>query len=79
MFAQYEWHLNRMTYHTVYIYECSFSRAHQNTLENYPQFLAMLLIGGLEMPYLCSLGGIIWICGRISYAQGYYTGDPRKR
>jgi len=54
-------------------------RAHQNTLENYPQFLALLLIGGLEMPYFCTLGGMIWICGRIAYAQGYYTGDPRKR
>jgi len=54
-------------------------RAHQNTMENYPQFLLMLMIGGLEMPYFCSLGGWIWIFGRIMYAKGYYTGDPNKR
>jgi len=54
-------------------------RAHQNTLENYPQFLLALLIGGLEMPYFCTFGGCIWIMGRICYARGYYTGDPHKR
>ncbi|CAG7833624.1 unnamed protein product [Allacma fusca] len=54
-------------------------RAHQNTMENLPQFLCLLLIGGMEMPYFCTLGGIIWIMGRIAYARGYYTGDPRKR
>jgi len=54
-------------------------RAHQNTMENYPQFLLMLMIGGLEMPYFCTMGGCIWILGRIMYAKGYYTGDPNKR
>ncbi|OXA39181.1 microsomal glutathione S-transferase 3 [Folsomia candida] len=54
-------------------------RAHQNTLENYPQFLLTLMIGGLEMPYFCTVGGCIWIMGRICYARGYYTGDPYKR
>jgi len=54
-------------------------RAHQNTMENYPQFLLMLMIGGLEMPYFCAVGGWIWIFGRIMYAKGYYTGDPNKR
>lgn len=54
-------------------------RAHQNTLENYPQFLLALMIGGLEMPYFCTLGGWIWIMGRVCYARGYYTGDPQRR
>ncbi|XP_063234058.1 glutathione S-transferase 3, mitochondrial-like [Bacillus rossius redtenbacheri] len=54
-------------------------RAHQNTLENYPQFLALLLLGGLEWPVVSAVGGAVWLLGRIAYAQGYYTGDPKNR
>ncbi|GLH04944.1 Microsomal glutathione S-transferase 3 [Gryllus bimaculatus] len=54
-------------------------RAHQNTLENYPQFLTLLLLGGLEWPVASAVGGSVYLLGRIAYATGYYTGDPKKR
>ncbi|XP_012939578.1 microsomal glutathione S-transferase 3 [Aplysia californica] len=54
-------------------------RAHQNTLEVYPQFLIFLLLGGLQMPRLSAVFGILFLIGRFMYAQGYYTFDPSKR
>ncbi|XP_049775806.1 microsomal glutathione S-transferase 3-like isoform X1 [Schistocerca cancellata] len=54
-------------------------RAHQNTLENYPQFLTLLLLGGLEHPVISAAAGCVWLAGRIAYAKGYYTGNPAKR
>lgn len=43
-------------------------------LENYPQFLTLLLLGGLEHPLISAAAGSVWILGRIAYARGYYTG-----
>eukprot|EP00921_Rhytidocystis_pertsovi_P018796 GHVQ01029768.1.p1 GENE.GHVQ01029768.1~~GHVQ01029768.1.p1 ORF type:complete len:182 (+),score=19.12 GHVQ01029768.1:320-865(+) len=54
-------------------------RAHQNTLEFYPAFCVMLILGGLAHPLWAFVGGFIWIAGRLIYALGYYTGMPAKR
>merc|ERR1711872_961292 len=60
------------------IFNCH-QRAHQNTLENYPQFLVLLFLGGLYNPVAAAAGGAIWVAARVSYALGYMTGDPAKR
>jgi glutathione S-transferase len=54
-------------------------RAHQNWLETYPQFLTLLLLGGLQHPKVTAVGGAVYLLGRVVYAYGYYTGDPEKR
>ena len=60
------------------VFNC-YQRAHQNTLENYPTFLILLGLGGIEYPEIAAISGVLWLIGRYLYAQGYYTGDPAKR
>ncbi|XP_054753465.1 glutathione S-transferase 3, mitochondrial-like [Lytechinus pictus] len=74
---------HKVEYPTFYspdnqLFNC-FQRAHANTLENYPQFLMLLFLAGIGFPRASSILGVIYIVGRISYAHGYYTGDPSKR
>ncbi|XP_011683175.1 microsomal glutathione S-transferase 3 isoform X2 [Strongylocentrotus purpuratus] len=63
---------------TIPAFNCV-QRAHQNTLENYPQFLMLLFFSGLERPRAAAGLGGLWVLSRITYAFGYYSGDPNKR
>ncbi|XP_063039545.1 microsomal glutathione S-transferase 3b [Engraulis encrasicolus] len=60
------------------VFNC-IQRAHQNTLEVYPQWLVFQTIAALVYPVAASVLGAIWVTSRFSYAWGYYTGDPGKR
>jgi len=60
------------------LFNC-YQRAHQNALETYAQNLMLLFIGGLKHPLIASAGGCFWIVGRLLYASGYYTGEPKNR
>ena len=54
-------------------------RAHQNSLENYPTFLLMLLLGSVKRPELAAIFGLVRLAGFAVYMHGYSTGDPAKR
>ncbi|EFJ49502.1 hypothetical protein VOLCADRAFT_89757 [Volvox carteri f. nagariensis] len=54
-------------------------RGHQNSLENQPIFLALLVTAGLKHPITAAAAGVIYLVGRVMYMQGYSTGDPDKR
>ncbi|KAJ3613188.1 hypothetical protein NHX12_019440 [Muraenolepis orangiensis] len=60
------------------VFNC-IQRAHQNTLEVYPQWLVFQTIAALVYPLAASVLGVIWVTSRFSYAWGYYTGNPAKR
>lgn len=60
------------------VFNC-IQRSHQHYLELYPQFLALLLLGGLQCPKVSAGAGVVYLVGRIAFAIGYSTGEPDKR
>lgn len=54
-------------------------RGHQNSLENQPAFLTMLLVAGLRYPLSASVAGALYLIGRLFYFRGYCTGNPNGR
>ena len=54
------------------IFNC-IQRAHQNTLENLPQFFFLLTMGGVSHPILAGAAGWMWVVGGIF---NYINSDP---
>jgi glutathione S-transferase len=52
-------------------------RAHQNTIENAPFFLAVL-IASWAFPLYAGIAGLVYLVGRALYMYGY-TKDPKSR
>jgi len=60
------------------VFDCV-QRAHQNTLEYLPSFLALLMLNGLAAPYSTAAAGMVWNIARVIYVIGYGKGDPNGR
>jgi glutathione S-transferase len=56
----------------AYTFNCA-QRAHGQLLENMPQTMLMMMVGGLTYPRLTAVMGLGWVFGRILYAYGYIT------
>ncbi|EIE90138.1 hypothetical protein G6F46_006711 [Rhizopus delemar] len=61
-----------------HIFNCA-QRAHQNSLEIFPIYSTLLLIGGLKYPCISSAAGLVFLAGRAVYASNYSTGKVEKR
>lgn len=59
-------------------YNCV-QRGHQNTVENSPTFLILLLLASIGFPTYAAVAGQVWVLSRIAYFLGYCTGDPKRR
>ena len=57
----------------AYAFNCV-QRGHQNTVENAPFVLALLLVNWLTFPSYAAGCGAIWVAGRVLYMLGYSRG-----
>ncbi|KAI8362632.1 hypothetical protein BD560DRAFT_373852 [Blakeslea trispora] len=64
--------------HKKHVFNCT-QRVHQNTIEIFPLFQTLLLVGGLKYPEFASGCAGVFLAGRMLYSSGYTTGDPAKR
>jgi len=54
-------------------------RGHQQALETFPMFLVASIVGGVKFPVSVALFGAVWCKARFAWAEGYASGDPKKR
>lgn len=59
-----------VTAEEAYAFNC-IQRGHQNTIENLPCVLALLLVNWLTFPSYAAGCGFIWAAGRVLYMLGY--------
>eukprot|EP01025_Chloroclados_australasicus_P033129 TRINITY_DN33720_c0_g2_i1.p1 TRINITY_DN33720_c0_g2~~TRINITY_DN33720_c0_g2_i1.p1 ORF type:complete len:179 (-),score=10.40 TRINITY_DN33720_c0_g2_i1:339-821(-) len=57
----------------------SVQRGHQNSLENQPIMLAMMMGTGLQHPVTAAVCGAIYSLGKVLYFNGYAKGGPKGR
>lgn len=75
--------VHNVTYPTLY--ECArdsqfnrVQRAHQVSLEWNTAFLLFLVAGGLSLPLMSAVAGVVYNFGRVAHAKGYYAGSAHK-
>ncbi|XP_077240009.1 uncharacterized protein LOC143880915 [Tasmannia lanceolata] len=54
-------------------------RGHQNSLEMMPIFFVLLLLGGVQHPWISVGFGLFYVVTRFFYFTGYSTGNPDNR
>ncbi|XP_077236104.1 uncharacterized protein LOC143877768 [Tasmannia lanceolata] len=54
-------------------------RGHQNSLEMMPIFFVLMLLGGVQHPWISTGLGLFYVVTRYFYFTGYSTGNPDNR
>ncbi len=61
----------------AYAFNC-IQRGHQNTVENMPSFVALLLLNWFTFPLVSGICGFVWIIGKMLYMAGYATNHEKR-